>query len=278
MEKLRLLAALAHPDDETLGLGGMLAHYSREGMETYLVTATRGEKGWFGPEEDYPGPEALGSLRETELRAAAAVLGIRETSLLDYIDGELDTVDPYETTRQIAESIRRIRPHVVVTMDPDGIYGHPDHIAMCQFVTAAVVLAASADASLRGEPHLTSKLYYRTATRAHLEAYQAVFGDLVMNVDGVERRGQGWSEWSITTRLDTATYWEQVWEAVQCHRSQLTEYEKLAGLPPEHHASLWGSQEYYRVFSTVNGGRTLEDDLFAGLREEIAAPAIAPEA
>jgi hypothetical protein len=138
---------------------------------------------------------------------------------------------------------------------------------MCQFVTAAVVLAASPDPALAGEPHLASKLYYRTATRAHLDAYQSVFGDLVMNIDGVERRGQGWSEWSITTRLDTARYWEQVWRAVQCHRTQLPAYEKLANLSPEHHASLWGSQEYYRVFSLVNGGRAQEDDLFSGLRE-----------
>ena len=113
MANLRLLAALAHPDDETLGLGGMLAHYSREGFETYLVTATRGEKGWFGPEEEYPGPDALGRLREGELRAATAVLGIRETHLLDYVDGELDTAAPGEVTRRVAEHIRALRPHVV---------------------------------------------------------------------------------------------------------------------------------------------------------------------
>jgi LmbE family N-acetylglucosaminyl deacetylase len=212
-------------------------------------------------------------MREGELRAATAVLGLRETRLLDYIDGELDAADSGEATRRVAEYIRSVRPHVVVTMDPDGIYGHPDHIAMCQYVTAAVLLAASPDAEVAGRPHLTSKLYYRTATRAHLDAYQSVFGDLVMHVDGVERRGQGWSEWAITTRLDTARYWEQVWRAVQCHRSQLPAYEKLAGLPPEHHANLWGSQEYYRVYSTVNGGRSPETDLFSGLREKEPAAA-----
>src|SRR5688500_17576499 len=102
MTNFRILAALAHPDDETLGLGGMLAHYGNAGVETYLLTATRGEKGWFGPENDYPGAEALGRLREQELRAAAAVLGIRELQLLNYIDGELDAVNPREATELIA--------------------------------------------------------------------------------------------------------------------------------------------------------------------------------
>jgi LmbE family N-acetylglucosaminyl deacetylase len=59
---LRLLCILAHPDDESLGLGGILAKYGAEGVETYLVTATRGEQGWFGPPEDNPGPTALGDL------------------------------------------------------------------------------------------------------------------------------------------------------------------------------------------------------------------------
>ncbi len=87
-----------------------------------------------------------------------------------------------------------------------------------------------------------------------------------MNIDGVRRDSQGWADWAITTRIDTSDYVDQVWSAVEAHRSQLPGYEKLAALPPEHHAALWGQQEYYRVFSLVNGGREPEDDLFAGLR------------
>src|ERR1700694_5611716 len=84
---LRLMCVLAHPDDESLANGGILARYAAEGIETYLVTATRGERGWFGNESDYPGMEALGKRREAELLAAAQVLGIRRVDLLDYIDG-----------------------------------------------------------------------------------------------------------------------------------------------------------------------------------------------
>ena len=74
-DTLKLMAVLAHPDDESLGTGGILAKYAAEGIETSLVTATRGERGWFGDEREYPGLEALGQIREAELRAAAEVLG-----------------------------------------------------------------------------------------------------------------------------------------------------------------------------------------------------------
>ena len=89
-ETLKLMCILAHPDDESLGTGGILAKYAAEGVETYLVTATRGERGWMGDEKDDPGLEALGRLRTGELQAAAQVLGLREVNFLDYIDGDLD--------------------------------------------------------------------------------------------------------------------------------------------------------------------------------------------
>ncbi len=94
----------------------------------------------------------------------------------------------------------------------------------------------------------------------------AIFGEIVMPVDGVDRQGTPWPEWLITTRLDTTAHWRTVWEAVSRHRSQLPTYDLLAGLPPEQHQQLWGTQGYYRVFSLVNGGRALERDLFEGLR------------
>ena len=75
-----------------------------------------------------------------------------------------------------------------------------------------------------------------------------------------------WPDWAITTVLDTSEVWSTVWRAVSCHKTQMTIYRKLEALPEEHQRSLWGTQEFYRVFSTVNGGRTQESDLFEGLR------------
>ena len=147
--ELRLMLILAHPDDESLGNGGMVAKYVAEGVETYLVTATRGEQGWFGPEDENPGPEELGRIREAELLEAAEVLGIREVSFLDYRDGEFDRAPADEVVAKIVRHIRRVKPHVVVTFDQNGLYGHPDHIAICQHATAAVAAAGDATFSER---------------------------------------------------------------------------------------------------------------------------------
>ena len=84
-DTLKLMAVLAHPDDESLGSGGILAKYATEGIETSLVTATRGERGWFGDEREYPGLEGLGQRREAELRAAAEALGAREVRADDLL-------------------------------------------------------------------------------------------------------------------------------------------------------------------------------------------------
>jgi LmbE family N-acetylglucosaminyl deacetylase len=267
-DTLRLMAVLAHPDDESLGFGGALAKYAAEGVETYLVTATRGERGWWGDEKDYPGLERLGKIREAELLAAAKVLGIREVSFLDYIDGDLDQADPSEATARIAGHIRRVKPHVVATFGPEGSYGHPDHIAICQFTTAAVVCAADPAFALAdgAAPHRVSKLYYREHTNEWLAGYESVFGEMVMHVDGVERHTSGWEDWAITTYVDTEACWPTVWQAVSCHKSQLPGYSRLEKLPEKHHQALWGRQGYYRAYSAVNGGRKRETDLFEGLR------------
>lgn len=265
------MCILAHPDDESLGMGGTLAKYAAEGIETYLVTATRGERGWFGEDKDYPGLDALGQIREEELRSACRALGIREVHFLDYIDGDLDQAEGEKITGEIAFHLRTLKPEVVVTFAPEGAYGHPDHIAISQFATASVVRAAFPDTVPENSihslpPHRVSKLYYMAWTRDKWTAYESVFGKLTMNIDGTERHTEPWPDWAITTVISTESYWPTVWQAVSCHKSQLVAYNKLQNLSEEHHRGLWGTQEFYRAFSLVNSGRKREDDLFAGLR------------
>jgi LmbE family N-acetylglucosaminyl deacetylase len=267
-EKLKLMAVLAHPDDESLGLGGTLARCADEGIETYIVTATRGERGRFGDAKERPEAKVVGEVREGELRAAADILGVNEVTFLDYIDGDLDKADPGEVIRAVVNQVRRVQPDVIVTFGPEGGYGHPDHIAISQFATAAAVCAADPafSGSNGAQPHRVSKLYYMAWTEDKWKAYQAAFKNLVSKVDGEERVATPWQDWAITTYVDTTPYWTTVWKAIQCHETQLTIYDKLATLPEEYHKSLWGSQEFYRVFSAVNGGRKREADLFEGLR------------
>ncbi len=267
-DALKLMAILAHPDDESLGNGGILAKYAAEGIKTYLVTATRGERGWLGDEREYPGLEGLGKIRENELLNAAEVLDMRYVDFLDYIDGELDQVPPAEAIAKIVGHLRHVRPDVVVTFGPYGGYGHPDHIAICQFTTAAIVEAANPQSLYYRDlaPHSVSKLYYMAETEQTFSVYQSVFGDLVMHIDGVKRGIVSWPEWSVTTRIDTWEYWRTVAHAISCHRTQAPAYLALEQLSDEQRKKLWGIQSYYRVFSRVNGGRRVEEDLFEGLR------------
>ena len=263
------MCVLAHPDDESLGTGGALAQCASEGVATYLVTATRGERGRFGDGTQSPGPDIVGKTREAELLAAARELGVREVHLLDYPDGALDHVDTADAIQKIAGHIRRVKPQVVITFGPDGAYGHPDHVAICQLTTAAIVCAADSSFGLSralGEPHRVSKLYFIAWSPKKWDAYQTALRKLTVNVDGRERQAVPWPDWAITTVIDTRRVWPAVWRAVSCHKTQMAIYSKLAGLSDEHQRSLWGTQEFYRVFSSVNGGRAQESDLFEGLR------------
>ena len=265
---LRLLAIFPHPDDETLGLGSTLARYSAEGVETYLVCATRGERGWFDSEGPNPGLEGVARIREAELRCAAEHLGLDEVSFLDYIDGEVDQANPEEIIGKLVSHLRRIKPQVVVTFGPDGAYGHPDHIALSQFTSGALVCAAEGnfvDANLQ-PPHRVLKLYYMVDSQDIVRAANEAFGGISMEVDGVTRSHVGWEDWQITTRLDNRKYLDKVQQAMLCHKSQIPGYHPIDQWPLAELARIFGTGYFYRAFSLVNGGRVVETDLFEGLR------------
>ena len=266
----RLMVIAAHPDDETLGFGGVLARYASGGAETSLVTATRGQggryKGHATGTPAHPGRDALARIREEELHAAARVLGIARVTLLDYEDQQLDRADVAGVVAALVHAIRQARPHVVLTFPPDGAYGHPDHIAISQFTSAALVAAADR-AFGDGDPHAVSKLYYLAWNARTWAAYQSAFKKLVCAVDGVERQATPWPDWAITTVIDTHAWGPVVWDAVACHASQVAAYAALQKLAPGERDALWGSLSFYRAFSLVNSGRRVETDLFEGLGE-----------
>ena len=271
-ERLKLMCVLAHPDDETFGCGGIIAKYAAEGVDVHLLTATRGERGWMGDPADDPGLEALGQTRESELRAAANILGVSDLRFLDYIDGEVDQADATEAIGRIVRHLRRVSPHVVITFDPFGAYGHPDHIAVTQFTQAAVI--AAADASYldvdRQAPPRVAKFYYQANAQSFVTALIPLMGTIEMDIDGVRREWNPWPDWAITTRLDATANWETVKRAAACHVSQLAMLPPLDSLSAEQHQLFWGHPTLYRVHSFVNGGRVIETDMFEGLRDEHA--------
>lgn len=270
MNQLKLLAVFAHPDDEAMGMGGTLAKYSAEGVETHLICASRGEVGWFGPEEQYPGPERLGQIREAELRNAVNELGMTSLAFLDYIDGQVDKAPHAEAIAKIVSHIRRIKPQIVVTFPHDGNYGHPDHIAIGQFTNAAIICAA--DSSYKDTenlaPHRVSKLYYMVDGENFVNLIAPFMGDMTFPVDDQLRGENAWKEWMITTRIDMAEYCYTAWRAIQCHKSQLATLGALAEMHEEAATAVLAMQgTFFRAFSLVNGGRVIEKDLFEGLMQ-----------
>ena len=268
-QPLKLLVIFAHPDDESIGMGGTLAKYSAEGVETHYLCASRGERGWFGPEEQNPGLQRLGEIRTRELENAIRELGVKGLSFLDYIDGDVDRADHTEAIGKIVTHIRRIQPQVVVTFPPDGNYGHPDHIAIGQFTNAAVVCAADACYS---DPenlpsHRVSKLYYMVDSEDIINLIEPFMDSMTFALEGQLRGEVAWKNWMITTKIDMAEHCHAAWRAIRCHQSQLSTLGALAEFHEDAAAAILAMQgTFFRAFSMVNSGREVENDLFAGIR------------
>jgi LmbE family N-acetylglucosaminyl deacetylase len=266
---LKLMAILAHPGDESMGLGGTLARYAAEGVSTHLVSATRGEKGWPGPPEENPGPYGLGAIRQAELLNAAHMLRLNSVDFLNLMDGELAQADVHEATAHIVSLVRSIRPQVVVTFGPDGAYGHPDLIAVSQLTSGALVCAA--DPMYPGETrpaHRVAKLYFMVNGPQSVKTVTDLFGDKIsIDVNGIHRGLVTWPEWAITTRLEVGEHWRTARKAVLCHSSQLPGLGDIEHLPDERWRELLTTQgTFIRQYSLVAVGPGTENDLFTGIR------------
>lgn len=176
-----LLAVLAHPDDETFGMGGTLAFYARQGVKVYLVCATRGEVGEMDPQY-LEGFHSVEERRVDELHCAAQKLGLEKVFFLNYRDsgmpGSPDNVHPRalaaapqeKVVRDVVHYIRLVQPQVVLTFDPIGGYRHPDHIAIQQ--AAAVAFHRAGDPNFSyGDwtPYAPQKLYFHTMPRGFIK-------------------------------------------------------------------------------------------------------------
>ncbi len=181
MKQPVILSILAHPDDESFGMGGTLALYAQKGYEVYLVCATRGEVGDVAAEH-MQGFSSIAELRESELRCAAKHLGLKNVYFLDYRDsGMPGSPDNQHPDAQVAHSvdevagkvvryIRETRPDIILTFDPIGGYRHPDHI----HIHNATVLAfeKAADPAFHpesGAPFQPEKLFFHTFPRGFLK-------------------------------------------------------------------------------------------------------------
>ena len=205
-----LLALFAHPDDEAFGTGGTLSQYAAAGADVTLVCTTRGEVGEIA-EGTGATPETLGEVREAELRCAAETVGVRELIFLGYRDsgmaGTPENADPRayvnapadEVVPRLVGIIRRVRPQVVITFEPNGGYGHPDHIAIHHHTVAA--FHAAADAARypeQGPAWQAPRLFYTAIPRSFFLRMRDEMAALGMDTSGfrpVRRRwGGGWPD------------------------------------------------------------------------------------
>lgn len=266
---LHLLCVLAHPDDEVLATGGILARYAAEGVETSLLMATYGERAWHGDADAYPGPQAFAHTRKGELYAAARILGLRRVRFLSQPHGEVGAADAADLVDTIARAVRFLRPDVVITHGPQGRASHSDHALLGHYTAAAVLRAADCNERISGNwaPYQVPKLYYLAASREREARLAALSSDAATAEENVAYAASSWERSAITTWVDTSAYVRQVQRALTCYQSQLPSYAGLAALPEAQQRELWGVNELFCASSPVVAGGEVEDDLFAGLRE-----------
>jgi N-acetyl-1-D-myo-inositol-2-amino-2-deoxy-alpha-D-glucopyranoside deacetylase len=191
-ERPRLLFVHAHPDDETINNGATIAHYASRGAEVHVVTCTLGEEGevigdrWAQLAADHA--DQLGGYRIAELCAALHLLGIDDPIFLGGAGRWRDSgmagtpprggrqrfvdADEHDVVGALVQILRDLRPHVVVTYDPNGGYGHPDHIRAHQITTAAVTAAANTD-RYPGDPWQVAKFYWTVMSGSAMSAAAA---------------------------------------------------------------------------------------------------------
>jgi LmbE family N-acetylglucosaminyl deacetylase len=277
-----LLSVLAHPDDESFGMGGTLALYARRGVAVHLVCATRGEAG--DVDEPYlKGFRSKAECRESELHCAAMKLGLAGVQFLEYRDsgmpGTSDNQHPQalmnapveEVAARVAHTIRELRPQVVLTFDPIGGYKHPDHIAVHNATVRAFELAGQADFQDGLSPYQPEKLYFHTIPKGYLR-----FSLRLMPLFGKDPRRFGRNgdvdltslvrdgDFPIHAVIDYRPVAEVKADASQCHASQIGGPSVRRG-PMRWAELLFGQKEHFmRAYPPPKNGR-LERDLFANL-------------
>ncbi|GAA2075770.1 N-acetyl-1-D-myo-inositol-2-amino-2-deoxy-alpha-D-glucopyranoside deacetylase [Actinomadura alba] len=285
----RILFVHAHPDDESIGTGATIAKYAAEGADVRLVTCTLGEEGEVIPDElrylASDKEDRLGEFRVGELAAACTALGLKDHRFLggtgrwrdSGMMGAATNDDPRcfwradldEACRELVAVVREQRPHVMVTYDDRGYYGHPDHIQAHRVAWAAFEKAADASFG-EGPPWQVAKFYATAMPRTVLARSVAVARDVDVPFEtacSVDELPFGVPDEQVTTVVDARDHLRAKFAALRAHRTQVIVEEPFFALSDNVGQQAFGA-EYYtllagpRGFAAANGRET---DLFAGL-------------
>lgn len=266
-QKRTLVAIFAHPDDEAFGTGGTLTKYAQQGVEVHLVTATLGEAGQIA-NPNVTAARPLSLTREQELRRACEKFGVTQLHLLGYVDGQTAIVPPAEAVLKIVRLLRRLKPQVVISFGPDGIYGHFDHLVIHRWASAAVELAANPERWPEAGPvHSVAKFYHRAISQTQLAAMSGANGRAAVDMGGVPFPFVGQPEEKITTRIDVRAQAQTKLAGLKCHISQLSPDTPYLQPDFDPLTTDWFRQETF-ILAQCNGvarPAQKEDDLFAGV-------------
>jgi LmbE family N-acetylglucosaminyl deacetylase len=278
---LTLMAVHAHPDDEAISTGGVLARYSDEGIRTVLVTCTDGGCG-DGPGGLKPGAtgfdrDEVVKIRQAELAQSCQVLGISHLETLGYPDsgmmgwptndapGSFWTTPVADSSAKLADLIERYRPQVVVTYDANGFYGHPDHIQAHRITMAA--------AAATGIP---AKVYFTAVPRSRMTEFSHRIRELGLNdPDGDDgeasqdgeagpREEWGTPDEQVTTYVDVSGTTSRKYDSLLAHASQ-SDNIFFVRMGRELFGQMMGFESFVRAVDST-GAAVPETDLFAGLR------------
>ena len=274
-----VLAAFGHPDDEGFGCGGLLALLADGGARITMVCATNGDVG----EISDPGlatPQNLGQVRREEMRRAMAVTGITDVRFLGYRDSGMDGTDdndhpdsllqaePGRVVAQVVQVIRETRPDVVLTHDPTGGYGHPDHITIHNHVTQAFSLAADPgyqpDPDAASSPWQPRLLYWVCFPRSNFRRWWRQMQDAGITPPFASQEIDtiGTPDELVTTVVNVAAYLDVKMASLRCHRTQLNPNGAFSQMP-EHLLRESMSSEYFGLAAPEGAGK--DADLLAGL-------------
>ena len=281
MGRLRMLACFAHPDDEAFPVGGTLATYASRGVDIRLVCTTLGEEG----EIRQPGSatrDTLRQVRHLELRCSCKALGIQEPVVLDYRDSGMAgteanhhprafvNADSKEVVDRLVEEMVRFRPQVVLTFGLDGLYGHPDHIAISNHTAAAVLHAQLQTRSVehQGCQATTSgaplRLFYSVRPRGFriemaLKLRQAGIDTPLPDAQLSE---QGIPPEQIHVEMDVSAEIGRKLQCLRCHHTQMSPERPYQELPHDVVAGIIGKEYFTRGYPPVQPGETVPSDFF----------------
>ena len=278
-----ILFVHAHPDDESIGTGATMAHYAAEGAKVTLVTCTLGEEGEIHvpalAQLEAAQADQLGGYRLTELAKACASLGVTDHRFLGgagrYRDsGMMGTAanenercfwkaDLDEAAGHLVEIMREVKPQVVVTYDPNGFYGHPDHIQAHRVAMRAAELAG---------PDAPAKIYWTamplSVLKAGIEAFAGSDNNPFAGIENADDFPFGTPDEEIAACIDGSDYHEAKVGALKAHATQIPDNSWLYSIAGNFGAEFMGVEHFILAVGEkgpANGPNGWEDDLFAGL-------------